>query len=83
MADDLLTFELSGGGNTLEVHGNSAGLKRLAEALNRLASGQTSDHCHLLTREWGGDELSSEAQGAAQGDRLLNKVTIHCWSPKA
>ena len=75
MADDLLTFELSPDGDTLDIHGDSSGLRRLAAILERLASGTKADHEHLATREWAGDELSSESQGG----RILDKVTIHSW----
>ncbi len=79
MADDLLTFEVSQDGDELEIHGDRAGLMRLARTLEALASRPAPDHDHLFTPDWAGDELSSEAQGEG---KVLNKVTIRHWASR-
>ncbi len=76
MSKDWLSFELVGDGEELDIHGDPAGLRRLAFVLERLASQPKSDHEHLMTPEWAGDELSSGSQG---GGKVLNKVTVRCW----
>jgi hypothetical protein len=76
--DKLFTFELSKKHDELFVVGDSNGLRFLATKLNRLAEkldkGQ-SDHEHLMTKEWAGNELGSVPQG--QNTELLNQVTIY------
>ena len=79
---DYLTFELTSDGNELHIHGDPAGLRRLAAQLERLTSSPSADHEHLFTATWGGNDLSQEAQGDAVGDRLLHSVTLHSW-PKS
>lgn len=76
--DRFLTFELSNKGNELFVVGDSNGLRFLAEKLTLLAEkadkGQT-DHEHLMTEEWAGNELSSTPQ--RKDTTLLNHVKIY------
>jgi len=82
MASHKLTFELSSAGDELRVHADVAGLRFLAKRLTRLAeiaaAGRT-DHEHLMTEEWGGQGLSSQARDDTA--ELLSKVTIHAWPP--
>ena len=75
MAEDMLTFELSPGGEEIHIHGSPSGLRRLAATLERLASSPRSDHDHLAAPEWAGSELSSDSQGG----KVVRQVTIHCW----
>jgi len=76
--DKFLTFELSNKGDELFVVADSNGLRFLAEKLTRLAEkadkGQP-DHEHLMTEEWGGNELSSVPQG--KDTTVLNHVKIY------
>ncbi len=75
----LLTFELTKDKDKLEIHTNPDGLKLLIEELNKLlksAERGVSDHNHLMTEEWGGNELTS----IAQNGEILNHVKIYCQS---
>ncbi len=76
--DSLLTFEWNGGNEMLEIHGNQAGLEKLREAINSLLSREVSDHIHLMTKDWGGDELSCEKQ--CEENQTINHVKIFQWS---
>ncbi|MFZ2446701.1 MAG: Imm32 family immunity protein [Syntrophobacteraceae bacterium] len=81
--DDLLTFELDPDGDQLFIHGNPAGLLRLVRLLHRLAEAAARNefpHTHLFTKEWGGDDLSSQPQ--AENHRCLNHVKIYGWPGK-
>ena len=78
MSINVLSFELTPDGKELHIHGDSAGLLRLAAALQRLATSDTPGHEHLFTPAWGGNDLSQEAQGGANGDRVIDSVTLHC-----
>lgn len=77
MRERLLTFEYEM--DHVEIHGNEAGLRYLIERLQQLLDGTKAgqfDHLHLMTPEWGGSELSSDAQGEGS---LIDHVTVHCW----
>lgn len=74
----MLTFELHADGDELDVHLDAKGLQMLRAAL--AAVEQTGEHEHLMTKAWGGAELSEDKQ--AEDSLLLNKVTIHFWRPQ-
>lgn len=73
----LLTFELSEEGDELTIHGDSAGLRLLAERVSGLAAkaeGGAESVDQLSTSVWGGNELSLEPQGS--NTRLIYYVKI-------
>jgi len=75
----MLTFELADDAEKLEVHGNSEGFLQLAELLTNMAEAKRPDHVHLMTKDWGGNGLSSEAQGLQIQNTLLHHVKIFIW----
>jgi tRNA A58 N-methylase Trm61 len=78
MPNHLLSFELSEDKDQLFVHADENGLRFLVDELNNLLAHTREghfDHEHLMTPEWGGDELSSERQGGI----ILNHVKVYCW----
>lgn len=82
MIDHLLTFEVDSDGDQLVIHGDPAGLRVLLRALERLvahAEAGNPEHDHLLTEEWGGDELSSRAQTTDGSTRLVHHVKLYGW----
>ncbi len=75
----LLTFELSK--DELEIHTDLSGLKTLIDELNKLlksAEKGLNDHNHLMTEDWGGNELTS----VAQSGEILHHVRFYCWNEK-
>ena len=75
----LLTFELTGHKDEVEIHCNKEGLESLLKIIQKLEK-EPSDlpkHEHLMTPSWAGDELTEEKQGG--GNILLNKITIRFW----
>ena len=78
MPKQLLTFELDRNNEQIFIHGDAEGLRALAKVLSRLAEkaelGRT-DHDHLMTEEWSGNELSSTAQG--KETKLIHHVKIY------
>ncbi|OFW19226.1 MAG: hypothetical protein A3H27_14960 [Acidobacteria bacterium RIFCSPLOWO2_02_FULL_59_13] len=79
-AKDLLTFELGPDKDQLFIHGDAAGLRRLASLIGKLAdAAQRGEypHDHLMTEAWGGYGLSAEPQ--EQGGECLNHVKIYGW----
>lgn len=75
MNNKLLSFELRDSGEEIEIHCNEEGLDALIHYLEIVKHHKT--HEHLFSDEWGGNELTSEVQGA--GNKLVNKVTIRYW----
>ncbi len=73
--DFLLSFELSENNDELHIHLDEAGLSQLMAHLSLLK--KESQHEHLMTPSWGGNELSENKQG--EKSNILNKVTIHQW----
>ena len=72
----LLTFEFSDN-EKLEIHSNKEGLKYLIDQLNKLYLLDNNEHYHLMTPQWGGNELTEEKQ--AEKSHLVNHVKIMLW----
>ena len=76
----ILTFEYEKTQEALHINTNSDGLRYLASELLKLADQvekQTNDHIHLMTEEWGGHELNSQAQ--SKTSEIINHVKIFGW----
>jgi Immunity protein 32 len=77
----LLSFEFDENAQQLLIHGDSQGLKRLAQIVLSLI-GNTKEghfnHDHLRTPAWAGSELSGENKGGA----VIDGVKIYCWKGK-
>jgi len=74
---DLLTFEWDSNNETLEIHCNQKGLEKLKHMIDSLLVKKNSDHVHLMTNEWGGNELSDEKQNTE--NEIINHVKIFKW----
>ena len=72
----IVTFELNNEKDCIEIHGNSEGLKYLADIITKL-SNKNNDNEHLMTESWGGNELSEKKIGI--NNDLINHVKIFCW----
>lgn len=70
-------FEWDPKNEILEIHGNAEGLKKIRDALDLLIKSPGNDHSHLMTSEWGGNELSSQKQN--DNDCIINHVKISKW----
>ena len=77
MNNDILTFEWNQESEKLEIHCDHLGMKRLIGYLERLLSVSGNEHSHLMTSEWGGNELGSEQQN--ERSVLINHVKICKW----
>lgn len=80
-ATDRLSFEWDEKGEKLEIHGNREGLENLVRILQSLLAKDENDHVHLMTPQWGGEELSSEQQNPEA--TLVNHVKILHWKSTA
>jgi len=72
-----LTFELNKDNDCLEIHGNVEGLKFLSEKIIKIINDNLSND-HLMTENWGGNELSSEKN--REKNILINHVKIFNWN---
>jgi hypothetical protein len=50
----MLTFESNNCNEQLEIHGDKEGLLKLAKILTEMAEQKETDHRHLMTKDWGG-----------------------------
>lgn len=82
-SDEYLSFSIDAAGNQLFIHANAGGLDRLIRSLNHLrgelAQG-VSDHDHLWTEAWAGNELSRPP--LSDGERAIEHVKIWAWTPE-
>jgi hypothetical protein len=69
MKEKLLTFEISKNLDEIDIHGNQQGLSELLEIIGNVI--KSRQHDHLMTKSWGGDELSDERQDETA--TLINK----------
>ena len=77
----LLTFELheDDKAKQLAIHGSPEGLEHLANILLKLVKNTKEghfNHDHLMSDQWGGTELTSEAQ--SKESELINHVKVYC-----
>jgi hypothetical protein len=76
-SNNLLTFEWDSGNEVLEIHGNKKGLEKLKDIIDSLLAKPNNDHTHLMTKSWGGEELSDDKQCAE--NVLINHVKLFKW----
>ena len=76
----MLTFEWDKDSERLEIHADSDGLQELVDQVNKLKSVEGNEHLHLMTEDWGGDELSNDKQN--EESELINHVKIFKWIDK-
>ena len=76
----ILTVELDKENELIELHLDKAGAKYLRDLLNKLIEVGQQDHRHLMTDEWGGNELTSDKQNQSEGVKLLHQLKIMYWN---
>ncbi|MEI6124527.1 MAG: Imm32 family immunity protein [Bacteroidota bacterium] len=75
----LLTVEFNKDREAVEIHLNDLGIDFLIRTLKSLQLSQQNDHDHLMTQEWGGQELTSERQNLDSNVQLINHLKIVYW----
>ncbi|WP_316357967.1 Imm32 family immunity protein [Candidatus Neptunichlamydia sp. REUL1] len=73
----LLTFESDTKNELIEVHCDQKGLEKLKCIIDSLLLTDAPDHVHLMTKSWGGNELSDEQQSPE--NTIANHVKIFKW----
>ncbi len=76
-AMDLLTFEWDSKNEILEMHTNKKGLENLKSIIDKLLITNENYHVHLMTKQWGGNDLSDEKQSSE--NELINHVKLFKW----
>ena len=74
----ILTFEWDKENQVLEIHGNTEGLNLLKDKIDLLLKKKESDHTHLMSIEWGGDEITKIKQSPT--NEMINSVKIFKWN---
>lgn len=73
----MLTFEWDKDSEKLEIHADSEGLQELAKQIKKLEHIKGNEHLHLMTEDWGGNELSGDKQN--EKSELIHHVEIFKW----
>lgn len=73
----ILTFEMNERDQILEIHTDETGINRLLELLVNLNKKKEPDHIHLMTANWGGEELTPDKIG--DENIAINHVKIFKW----
>lgn len=74
----VLTFEWDKENQILEIHGNTEGLKLLKNKIDLIINKKEMNHTHLMSREWGGDEITESKQ--SHTNDMINSVKIFKWN---
>ena len=76
----MLTFEWDKDSEQLEIHADSEGLEELVKQIKKLTGFEGNEHLHLMTEDWGGEELSNDKQN--EKSELIHHVKIFKWADK-
>jgi len=77
----ILSIELNEDKDKVEILFDKEGLIKLRHALEKIdLKNLGTDHVHLMTKEWGGDELTSEVMH--EGNTLINDLKLIYINPK-
>lgn len=77
--EKLFTVELDQQDKTLEMHLNKVGVEYLKSILEKLILNDQDSHIHLMSPEWGGDELSTDQQNLGDNIMLLHQLKVVYW----
>lgn len=76
---NLFTVEYDKKGEMVGIHLNNIGIDQLILTLQQLKKSTGNEHSHLMTKAWGGDELSDELQNSDSNIQLINHLKIFYW----
>lgn len=77
--EKLFTVELNNSNESIEIHMNQEGIDSLIEKLNSLKRRNETDHEHLMTPTWGGDDLTIIQQNKDENVKLINHLRLCLW----
>jgi hypothetical protein len=79
----LLTFEKDKNAETVFIHADEKGLDVLINSLEKIRNkikNRELEHDNLMTEDWGGRELTNEAQNTEGETELIHHVKIYGWT---
>lgn len=76
----LFTIETIPSEKRIEIYLNKEGLDFFIKYLERKRKLEHSEHYHLATEDWGGDELSNQLQSSSEDAKLINHMKFHFWT---
>lgn len=82
----MITAETEKRGDVVHIHVDAVGIDRLIKDLSFLKSkidAGERDHLHLMTEDWGGNELSTQPQDLSGKTTLVHHVKIHGWTDES
>lgn len=74
----MLSFEWDSESEQLQIHTDKAGLDQLLNFLTKLSACDKENHIHLMTENWGGEELSG-GERQNESATLINHVKVFKW----
>lgn len=77
--EKIFTVELDQQGEAIELHINKTGAEYLKNILEMLISNNQDNHLHLMTPDWGGNELSSGQQNLDKDIKLIHQLKVMYW----
>ena len=78
----MLTVEKDKETEQIFIHGSPDQLRWLAARFEAIANEvEKRGHCHdhFMTKEWGGNELTSDIQGKKESHDLVNHLIVYGW----
>ncbi|MCX6155554.1 MAG: hypothetical protein NT007_15485 [Candidatus Kapabacteria bacterium] len=78
----MLTIEYNTISEMLDMHFDNEGAKRFIEDLQLLIKQNRFEQMHLLSEEWGGEDLSSVKLSLSDDVILVNQLRLTYWMDK-
>ena len=78
MVKHLLTIEKVDD-DEIYIHANKKGLQLLKQEIENLLSKDSTDHTHLFTESWGGNELTEKLPHVTKTG-IINHLKIFKWN---
>ena len=75
----LLSVECHSSTEVVEIHLNRSGLDCLIEVLESLRKANSLDHVHLMSPEWGGNELTGQSCRSSTDWAAAKHLKVCLW----
>ncbi len=77
--EKILTLEFNKQAEFIELHFNKEGAEYLKNILTKLIENDEEEHVHLMTPDWGGNELDAKQQNTSNDFKLIHQLKIMYW----
>lgn len=77
--EKIITIEIDKKDEMLELHLNKSGAEFLKNILLKLIERDTNCDHHLMSADWGGNELTTEKQNQSESMELIHQLKIMYW----